>query len=194
MATIHHNTLKRAAKFGLILTTVELADSSTAFEVIHDGVVLSTASDPKDALDLAILAIAEGKAPAPKKKSKKATKMPAKAKAPKPRDEEDVDDEEDIDDEEDAGKSVVKPKYRTKYRPHKMTCGDALSQQIRREFMTKKDPDSGKPRLDWVRFTAFAKANDCWDAKYAHLNPGMKRMNVVNRLRAKIAAGVKIKW
>lgn len=97
-------------------------------------------------------------------------------------------------DGDDEGASVVKRKYKNAYRPHKMTCGDALSQQIRKEFMTVKDPDTKKLKIDWKRFTAFAQANGCWSEDYRKLNKGMRRMNVVNRLRARIARKEEVKW
>ena len=45
------------------------------------------------------------------------------------------------------------------------------------------------------KLAAFAKANGCWDDKYDKLpNPGLIRMNVLNRLRAKIRKGHKVIW
>ena len=41
----------------------------------------------------------------------------------------------------------------------------------------------------------FAKANGCWNDKYDKFpNPGLIRMNVVNRLRAKVRKGHKTVW
>jgi hypothetical protein len=38
-------------------------------------------------------------------------------------------------------------------------------------------------------------ANGCWDDKYGKLpNVGLVRMNVINRLRAKIRKGYEVKW
>jgi hypothetical protein len=48
---------------------------------------------------------------------------------------------------------------------------------------------------DLKALTKFAKANACWDAKYAALpNVGLVRMNVVNRLRGAVRKGHEIKW
>lgn len=45
------------------------------------------------------------------------------------------------------------------------------------------------------KLTAFAKANGCWNDKYDKLpNPGLIRMNVLNRLRAKVKKGHQVKW
>ncbi len=179
MAKIHHNTLKKAAANGL-----EIIEKDGKFIVVRVGEksVIARALDPKDALDLAIQSIKP-------KKSRRSRDEDEEF------DEEDIDGEEqdeeaadeETDDEEGEGKSIVKGKYKQKYRPHKMTNGDDLAKAIREHFMTKRDPDTKKPRLDYKAFVAFAKRNDCWVESYATLpNHGMVRMNVVNRLRAKV--------
>src|SRR4249919_1185515 len=144
---IHHNTVKRAARAG-----IQLVVTDDMVEAVHaERGVLARCADPKDALDLALRELNGGSAP----------KRTRKAKSPKKvrEDSDDGDDgegdegEDELSDEElgldgEEGEdeketaSVVKPKYRQKYRPHKHTCGDSLTQQIRREFMTKIDPDS----------------------------------------------------
>ena len=45
-----------------------------------------------------------------------------------------------------------------------------------------------------AEFKAFAKANHVWNDKYDALNPGLQRMNCVNRLRAQVKKGYSIKW
>jgi hypothetical protein len=46
-----------------------------------------------------------------------------------------------------------------------------------------------------AQLKAFAVANGCWDDKYGKLpNVGLVRMNVINRLRAKIRKGYEVKW
>jgi hypothetical protein len=189
MATIHHNTLKRAVSMGAV---VEQASDGTF--VASKGSIAVSANTAKDALDLLALEL---------KPAKKAVKKPAKAKVRKPRDDEEDDgegdegedeatDDEEAEDEE-GDKSVVKAKYRQRYQPHKMTNGDDLAQRVRKNFMTLKGED-GKPRLDWSRFIKFAKANECWVEAYAKLNPGMQRMNVINKLRARRRNGEKVIW
>ena len=49
-------------------------------------------------------------------------------------------------------------------------------------------------RIDTGKLRALAEANEVWDDKYARLNPGQQRMNVGNRLRAKIKKGEDIVW
>lgn len=194
MARIHHNTLKKAAANGL--TIEEINGGAEGYQVRKAGEntpVLASAKGPKDALDLAILALAGDKPKVKRAAKPKSAKKPAKRRA--------SDDEGEEGDEEDASRSVIKAKYKTKYRPHKMTCGDGLAKQVREAFMTKKDPDTGKPRLDFEAFVTFAKANDCWVEGYRSLkdrhgnrNNGMIRMNVINRLRARVKAGNKVEW
>jgi hypothetical protein len=183
MAAIHHNTIKKATKLGLTFAPQGIGDGN--FSVLKDGKVLTTAVDPKDALDLAILALqqldgARNKSPKPKAKRK----APAKKKTKPARDDEDIGD--DGDPEEGNDTSVVKRKYRMKYKPHKMTCGDDITREVREHYMTKVDPDTKKKRYNWDKFIEFAKRNDCWDHAYLKLNKGMRRMNIVNRLRAKV--------
>lgn len=162
---IHHNTLKRAKSLGFEI----VVDAEDSFSVFANGEHLSTARTAKDAVDLAVLETSDEEE----------------------HDEEDLDGEpteEEVDDEgEGESKSIVKAKYKQKYRPTKMTNGDDLAQKIRAAFMTQKDEDTGKPRLDYKAFVKFAKANGVWSEAYATLpNHGMVRMNVANRLRAKI--------
>jgi hypothetical protein len=45
-----------------------------------------------------------------------------------------------------------------------------------------------------AEFKKFAQANHVWNNKYDRLNPGLQRMNVVNRLRAEIKKGHQVKW
>lgn len=48
---------------------------------------------------------------------------------------------------------------------------------------------------DAAKLKKFAQANDCWDAKYDALpSAGLRRMNVVNRLRAKVRKGHQVVW
>jgi hypothetical protein len=193
---VHHNTLKRAIRAGIEL----VVDGDMVNAVTHEGKVLARHADPKEALETALRELNGGAAP----------KRVRKSKAPKPSHEDDAGDEDEgsedelsdeelgLDegegDEEKESHSVVKPKYRKKYRPHRHTCGDGLTRQIAEAFMTKLDPDSKKPKIDWPRFVKFAKANDCWVGAYASLNHGMARMNVANRLRARVKKGEEIIW
>lgn len=191
MAAIHHATLKKAAKFSLTIK----ADGNT-FDVLNPiGDVVASANDPKDALELALLEIAPKKSRAPKDGAKAKKRKPARKKSGKNL-EEDGEDEE-----EPETRSIVKSKYRERYRPHKMTNGDSIAKRVHAEFMTKKDEDTKKPRLDFDKFVKFAKDNGCWVESYRSLknrhgdrNNGLIRMNVINRLRAKVRNKEEIIW
>lgn len=194
---IHHNTVKKAAKFGL-----GIAEKDGQFLVYTlaetDRKALKIASDPKDALDLALLELQPKKQAAPKDGVKTKKRKPArKAK----RSDDDGEEESEDDSDEGNSRSIVKSKYREKYRPHKMTNGDAIAKRVRETFMTLKDEDTKKPRLDFERFVKFAKENECWVESYRSLkdrhgnrNNGLIRMNVINRLRAKVRAKQEIVW
>lgn len=61
----------------------------------------------------------------------------------------------------------------------------------------RKAPDELALRVakfDDAKLNVFAKANDCWHDKYLDLpNNGLRRMNVMNRLRAKLKNDPKYK-
>jgi len=184
---IHHNTLKKAKAHGLI---VEWSEPDNVFVVSKDGDPVVEAKDPKDALDLAILELSGGGVGTTKPKP--TTRKAKKAEAPRKR-ADDEDESENGDDEGDASRSVVKAKYRARYLPNKGHCGDDLAKKLRDAFMTEKDEDTGKPRLDFEAFVEFAKANGVWVEGYRRLkdrhgnrNDGLIRMNCANRLRAKV--------
>lgn len=105
-----------------------------------------------------------------------------------------VEAEEGDDDDSDAdqSKSIVKAKYKTLYKPHKDRSGDELSHKIN-EHVSREDEETGEMRISKDALRKFAQANGCWVASYGSLvsrtgswNAGMARMNVANRLRAKI--------
>lgn len=190
MIRIHHNTAKRAAKFGITLTI-----SENEVEASKDGHMLASSPQANKALDTAIAKLNGAAAPVeqPKAKARKAAKKAKKARRPS-RDEELEDGEdEDEGDEEDASKSIVKRKYKKMYRPNRNTCGDELSSLITSHVRTLKGED-GKLRVDPKKLVRFAKANDVWVPGYADLNVGQQRMNIGNRLRAKVEAGHDVVW
>lgn len=182
MTAIHHNTVKRAAKFGIRFEELEGAISA------YNGtdVLLGQGKTAKEALEQALLAVAPAKAPKAPKASK--PKKSAKRKARKQADDEDGDE-----DDEPVEKSVVKRKYKKAYRPFKMTCGDTLAQQIS-AHVCEIDDEIGEKRINAKKLRDFATANGVWVSTYAHLNPGMRRMNIANRLRAKVRKGHKVIW
>lgn len=73
--------------------------------------------------------------------------------------------------------SVISADYQA---THEM---DELSREIS-EYVRGLDG-----QIDLAKLRRFAEANDCWRAEYEQLNPGMQRMSVGNRLRAKYGRG-----
>lgn len=102
--------------------------------------------------------------------------------------------EQDIEVEsgEGNGRSIIKQKYKQKYRPTKMTCGDDMARKIS-EHVQYHNEDEGKDMIDTDKLKRFAEANGCWVASYRSLNAGMQRMNVANRLRGLLRKDPKYK-
>lgn len=182
-AKVHHATAKKAKKFGVELVAVE-----NEFEARKDGKTLACHASASVAFEKAIKKLNAPKATAKELLVAAVRKInkPKKAKTARDEDESDEEIEEIEEDEPEEGRSIVKHKYKTAYkaRPLKISCSDDLAVQIAKHLKVKDE--DGKLRVDGAKLKVFARANGCWDPKYGNLNLGMQRMNVVNRLRAKI--------
>ncbi len=97
--------------------------------------------------------------------------------------------DEQNDDEAPASRSVVPMVYKARYKAHQNSCGDELATRLR-DYL--RDPDTQE--VSFVKLHAFAVANDCWVERYHQLNIGQQRMNVGNRLRAKVKKGHQTLW
>jgi hypothetical protein len=191
MATIHHNTAKRAAAHQVVLTMVD------GLCVASQGdVVLASHADPKIALDRAL----DGGDDSAEQAEVEVEQAEAEVEQVEQAEQAEVEVEVEVEQaehqpgDEYIGKSasVVRNSYKLKYQPHGATCGDDLAYRLREDLKTIGD--DGEERIDLERLLAFAIANDCWVSTYARLNPGMQRMNVVNRLRAKVRKGHEVVW
>lgn len=188
---LHHNTVKKAASHKIVLTVVE----GEVVASTKDGVKLASGLMGNKVLDEAIAKLvapiveARAKAKTAKKKAPKKVKTSVKGM-----DDEDWNENGEPDPEDDApeGKGMIKSKYKKIYKPFKMTNGDDLNQLLAKH-LKYKDPD-GKMRINQAKLVKFAKANDCWVDGYKHLNVGQQRLNVGNRLRAKIKKGHVVSW
>ena len=169
MAAIHHATAKKAAAHGIGLT---IRDDGK-ITATGDGAVLATGTDAKDVLTAAIEAMDNGAADEADDDDA-AAELEAEAEA-------EGEPQEDGDEDEKVDRSVVKNRYKQRYRPFKDRCGDEISKLISSHVW-----DEDEDRIDPVKLQKFAKANDVWDAKYANLNVGMQRMNIANKLRGRI--------
>lgn len=84
----------------------------------------------------------------------------------------------------DSGKcGVMSTSYHARYshNPHGPGCGDDLDIAMRDAFTTKID---GKIQIDVEALKATGEANGVWNPSWGSLNPGFRRMNLANRLRA----------
>lgn len=172
MTKIHHATAKKAAANDIEL----IIDGDTIIAKDADGNVLCRGDVAKDVLDQAIQNAEAGEYEEP---------------------EDDVDPSadgelsEEDDSDADQSRSVVKAKYKAQYRPFKHRCGDDLSERINSHVV--RENDAGEMRVNRKALERFARANGCWSPVYAGLrdrfgnwNAGMARMNIANRLRAKL--------
>lgn len=200
---IHHATAKKAAKFGITLKVVENEVEASK----GDRYVASEPSADK-ALRIAMERLGiKDRAPAEKPAKAKAASKRISRGVRADRDDEDLEDEEtdeadaefdndDAEDEEaDEGKSVIKSKYKGRYKPFKMKCGDDMSQLVSAHVQVKKKLD-GKTvmRIDQGKLKRLAQANGAWVPSYQDINVGLRRMSISNRLRKLARDKVEIKW
>lgn len=160
--------------------------NSAPFYVLFDALAVDTGSSEPAPNRKARRAANSAKAsPKSAPKSGKAKAGKAKRKSAKSGDADGEDADEDG--EEKPSKSIIKRKYRERYKPHDMTCGDNWAAKFS-DAVTMLD-DAGELKISPALLRDFAKANDCWVPAYRSLNVGMQRMNIGNRLRAKIRKG-----
>lgn len=82
--------------------------------------------------------------------------------------------------------SIIKSKYKDKYKAHGMSCGDEISEEL---ALFVKVQVGGKLVVDLKKLRQVADDNGLWKDSYLHLNPGQLRMTIGNRLRIKHAIG-----
>lgn len=200
---IHHNTTKKARKYGIALTVVE-----NEIVASHDGVTLASGMQGNIVLEQAIAKLNGNGAALPAAPGGKRAKLIQAFRSDEDGEIEDNDDgnpgDEEIEDEGDEeieddgdegeqGASIVKAKYKAQYRPTHYRCGDDLAERIT-AHVTLTNSETGEDYMDVALLKRFAKANDCWQESYLRLNNGQMRMNVGNRLRAKVKKGYEVVW
>lgn len=197
---IHHQTQKKARTHGIELTVVE-----NEIVASKNGTPLATGLMGNVVLDQAIARLNGSLTGQPGSRAKLAAAFknaPAKVTVPVtddggPDDDagDDFDAMDDVEDTRPEGASIIKRKYKEAYRPHSMTCGDNLARDISAHVIEQVMVDDKEvTRVSLAKLRKFAKANDCWVEGYASLNIGQARMNVGNRLRAKVKKGYEIIW
>lgn len=171
MTAIHHATLKRAAKVGIVIEQPEHG----YYTASKDGKLLADGGDAKAVLaEAEKIAFPKAEKPSRAPKAKKPGKKKAKKRA------DDEDDGEETEEGEES-KSVIKAKYKAKYKPHKDTCGDKLRKAMN-EYLRPEGEE-----IDPKRFYALAKENGIDGHRWDHLqrrgggwNVGMASMGLRN--------------
>lgn len=202
---IHHATVKKAAKFHITLSIEDnevvatakdgtrLASGLQGNKVLEDAITRATGKPAKGNGATRSLPPTHPAIRGAGKAVKKANKAARRAEVEAHSEEEaELDDEDGEDSDAEQSKSIVKAKYKALYKPHKDKSGDDLSFEINKHC-SRENAETGEMRIDRKALEKFAKANDCWVASYGSLvargggwNAGMARMNVANRLRAKV--------
>lgn len=204
--TIHHTQLKQAAALG---GTLAQSDNNPDVFIATKGPHSYLGRSPKEALDKMIAALGgkpakAKKAKAPKvgevingkptpgadniaaQEAKEARKPKKKKTAKKARKSEEDEEGEEGEEEEESGRgSVVKAKYKQKYRPTKDTNGDEYTEVLRAFTLNEADQ-----AVDINKLSIVAKDNGLTIKPWLHLtnkdgsqNVGMIRMNLGNVLR-----------
>jgi hypothetical protein len=69
--------------------------------------------------------------------------------------------------------------------------GDSLRDDVAKRL---KKTTTVNDRVDLAALRKLAERNGCWKAAYSHLNVGLARMTIGNKLRALARNGGKVKW
>lgn len=89
-----------------------------------------------------------------------------------------------------VSKSVVKSKYRDKYKNNgDFSCGDEIADELKAFVHVLKGT---RYVVDVVKLKEVAAANGVWEERYEKLNVGLRRMSIGNRLRTKYTNGERI--
>lgn len=87
--------------------------------------------------------------------------------------------------EENPSKSIVPPKYKTRYAAHGGTNGDNIAAALK----ALETPNAvGRPTLGLDTMKDVAAKNGIVFERYEKLNPGQQRMNLGNKLRGMVKA------
>lgn len=182
----HHTQTKLAAKLGVTIKIMSGSegDQYALVSATDADKVISSGTDLKALLDSLVKANAPAKAP---RKARKPAKAKRRARKTSDEDGEEGDEDEDGDEEEKVSLSVVKPKYKAKYRPHKDSNGDAMAMAFR-AFVINEDGE-----LDLSALQSVAQTNGLSVNKYTRVRnrgwQGRARMSIGNILRGMIRRG-----
>jgi hypothetical protein len=156
MIKIHHATANRATRLGFDLDTNE---DGTVSAIRHedDARSVGTYTDPKALVDAL---------------------MNGQVEFADPQTDEEIE-EETLENFKGLRSGVMVLVYHVRYTQNGGGCGDTLDQALRDLLLTEEGTN-----LDLLR--TIAECNGVWVQKWAALNPGMQRMNLANKLRARL--------
>lgn len=83
-------------------------------------------------------------------------------------------------------KSVVKDKYRQKYKANGYHCGDEIAEELRLYVCQMV---GNRLAVIAEKLREVAEKNLVWETRYEALNMGLRRMAIGNKLRARLEAG-----
>jgi len=184
---IHHATMKKAESLGIKDLLINPVSGNAECHYGDDDGLYEHES-PKDLIAL-IAAVEEGD-------------EDASDELENCRVEAEEDEGEDGDGDEKESHSIVKPKYKAKYRPTKDTCGDTMAAAfsayvtdtvtLTRVTKTKGTVEYQAMRINPMLLAEVCRANGFDADKWSHLNPGQCRMNAGNVLRGKLRHGAEV--
>lgn len=93
---------------------------------------------------------------------------------------------------------VMVRSYHDQYMAQGGGCADNIDLEMRAAFMTKsRDVQTKKgvraePALDTEALANWGTAIGLWNPRWEQLNPGMRRMNLANRVRSAVRKGAEI--
>lgn len=166
--------MARATKEG-----VQLVEKGPLIEVHKGKVILAFHSDPNKAIAKALERLEEirlrelDKRPQDREPVLTITKPLPASKLPQPV----------------IKGSIIKSKYRDKYKKTGYSCGDVIAEELREYVVVLVE---GRSRVSLDRLREVAVVNAVWRDSYAVLNPGQQRMTIGNRLRSKYNNGERI--
>ena len=85
--------------------------------------------------------------------------------------------------------SVVKSKYRERYKATGYNCGDLIAGELQ-AYVCKLV--GNRMQVDPAKLKEVAVANEVWNDRYTNLNMGLQRMTIGNRLRHRYDEGIEL--
>jgi hypothetical protein len=169
-----HAQLTQIRQHGLLLV-----EKGSHVEVHQRGKVLSFDTDSSRAVKKALEKIEEKRLRELKDDTEPVLKFPTKGS---------YEDHDQLKGDElpKVKKSVVKDKYRQKYKANGYHCGDEIAEELRLYVCQMV---GNRLAVIAEKLREVAEKNLVWETRYEALNMGLRRMAIGNKLRARLEAG-----